>query len=287
MDMKALLRELELRPRKRLGQNFLTDRRVLKEILATAEIGSQDNVLEIGAGLGILTHALAEQAQCVVAVEVDEELVAVLRARLESFPNVKVVLGDILALDIANLMRKEHTSDVSPYKVVANIPYYITSAVLRHILEASARPQLIVLMVQKEVAQRIVAAPGQMSLLAVSVQFYGLPRLIARVPARAFYPAPKVDSAIVRIDPYQQLPVKDSEIGAFFTVVRAGFAQRRKQLRNALTHGLSLPREEISQAMRRAGIEERRRAQRLSLDDWVALYRALKTELDWGSREQA
>jgi 16S rRNA (adenine1518-N6/adenine1519-N6)-dimethyltransferase len=287
MDMKALLRELELRPRKRLGQNFLTDRRVLKEILATAEIGSQDNVLEIGAGLGILTHALAEQAQCVVAVEVDEELVAVLRARLESFPNVKVVLGDILALDIANLMRKEHTSDVSPYKVVANIPYYITSAVLRHILEASARPQLIVLMVQKEVAQRIVAAPGQMSLLAVSVQFYGLPRLIARVPARAFYPAPKVDSAIVRIDPYQQLPVKYSEIGAFFTVVRAGFAQRRKQLRNALTHGLSLPREEISQAMRRAGIEERRRAQRLSLDDWVALYRALKTELDWGSREQA
>lgn len=275
MDIKALLRELELRPRKRLGQNFLTDRGVLKQILAAAEISSEDDVLEIGAGLGMLTEALAERAQRVVAVEVDEGLVAILRARLESLPNVRVVLGDILSLDIANLMREGNAPEASPYKVVANIPYYITSAVLRHILEASVRPQLIVLMVQKEVAQRVVAGPGQMSLLAVSVQFYGLPRLVARVPARAFYPAPKVDSAIVRIDPHRQLPIEDGEIAAFFEVVRAGFAQRRKQLRNALAHGLSLPRDDVSRAMGRAGIEERRRAQSLSLADWVALHRAL------------
>ncbi len=287
MDIRALLRELELRPRKRLGQNFLTDHRVLKQILATAEISSEDNVLEIGAGLGILTEALAERARRVVAVEVDEELVAILRARLESLPNVEVVLGDILALDIANLMREGSTAVATPYKVVANIPYYITSAVLRHILEASARPRLMVLMVQKEVAQRIVAAPGQMSLLAVSVQFYGLPRLVARVPASAFYPAPKVDSAIVRIDPQQQLPIEDGEIAAFFEIVRAGFAQRRKQLRNALVRGLSLPREDVSRAMGRAGIEERRRAQSLSLADWVALYRALNAEQSRVIREEA
>ncbi len=287
MDIRALLRELELRPRKRLGQNFLTDHRVLKQILATAEISSEDNVLEIGAGLGILTEALAERARRVVAVEVDEELVAILRARLESLPNVEVVLGDILALDIANLMREGSTAVATPYKVVANIPYYITSAVLRHILEASARPRLMVLMVQKEVAQRIVAAPGQMSLLAVSVQFYGLPRLVARVPASAFYPAPKVDSAIVRIDPQQQLPIEDGEIAAFFEIVRAGFAQRRKQLRNALVRGLSLPREDVSRAMGRGGIEERRRAQSLSLADWVALYRALNAEQPRGTREEA
>lgn len=287
MDIKALLRKFELRPRKRLGQNFLTDRHVLKQILATAEIGTEDTVLEIGAGLGILTQALAERAQRVVAVEVDEELVAVLRVRLESLPNVEVVLGDILARDISNLMREGRTLEVAPYKVVANIPYYITSAVLRHILEASVRPQLIVLMVQKEVAQRIVAAPGQMSLLAVSVQFYGLPRLVARVPAGAFYPAPKVDSAIVRIDPHRQLPVKDSEIAAFFKIVRAGFAQRRKQLRNALVHGLSVPREEVRKAMGRAGIDERRRAQSLSLVDWLALYRALSAEPDRGVKAEA
>ncbi len=287
MDIKALLRELELRPRKRLGQSFLSDRQVLQQILRASEIAADDSVLEIGAGLGILTQALAERARRVVAVEVDEELVAVLRARWDSLPNVNVVLGDILELDIATLMREGGTPEAPPYKVVANIPYYITSAVLRHILEASARPRLVVLMVQYEVAQRIVAVPGQMSLLAVSVQFYGLPRLVRRVPARAFYPIPKVDSAIVRIDPHRHLPVEDSEVEAFFMVVRAGFAQRRKQLRNALVHGLSLPREIVSQAMSRAGIEERRRAQSLSLADWVALCRALNAEPGWRNREEA
>jgi len=277
MGIKALLREFGLCPQKRLGQNFLVDRRVLKQILGAAEIGPEDTVLEVGAGLGTLTQALAEQAQRVVAVEIDPQLVAVLRQQLESLPNAEVVLGDILALDIVSLVQEERLQDVPPYKVVANIPYYITSAVLRHLLEARARPQLIVLMVQKEVAQRIAAKPGQMSLLAVSVQFYGAPRLVARVRARAFYPVPKVDSALVRIEPHEHLPLGAKNIAPFFNVVRAGFAQRRKQLRNALVHGLALPPERVAQAMNDAGIEQRRRAQTLSVDEWLALYRALSS----------
>jgi 16S rRNA (adenine1518-N6/adenine1519-N6)-dimethyltransferase len=278
MEIKTQLAELGLRARKRLGQNFLVDRHVLQQILTAAEISSQDTVLEIGAGLGTLTQALAEQAQRVVAVEVDEHLVAALRSRLQSFPNTQIIHEDILALEIATLVQALPGQDTIPYKVVANIPYYITSAVLRHLLEARTRPHLIVLMVQREVAQRILAKQGEMSLLAVSVQFYGQPRLVARVPARAFYPAPKVDSAILRIDPHPQLPVEIDEVAPFFDTVRAGFGQRRKQLRNALPHGLRLPADKVVQAMHKASIEERRRAETLSIMEWVALFRALSSQ---------
>ncbi|MBC7232002.1 MAG: 16S rRNA (adenine(1518)-N(6)/adenine(1519)-N(6))-dimethyltransferase RsmA [Chloroflexi bacterium] len=279
MDIRALLREFDLRPHKELGQNFLVDRRVLKRILAAAEVGPEDIVLEIGSGLGALTEALAERAQRVVAVEVDPDLVALLRERLASLPNVEIVTADILSLDISRLLQ-DGAGNVPTYKVVANIPYYITSAVMRHLLEASPKPQLIVLMLQKEVAQRIIAQPGQMSLLAVSVQFYGQPRIIAHVPASAFYPVPKVDSAIVRVDPHTQQPLEQDEVRPFFEVVRAGFAQRRKQLRNALVHGLGVSAERIAQAMQEAGIDEQRRAQTLSIHEWVALYRALRSKME-------
>jgi 16S rRNA (adenine1518-N6/adenine1519-N6)-dimethyltransferase len=176
------------------------------------------------------------------------------------------------------LLREEDGSSVPPYKVVANIPYYITSALLRQLLEASARPKLIVLMVQKEVARRIVAAPGEMSLLAVSVQFYASPRLLSTVPACAFYPVPKVSSAILRIEPHAHLPLSDEDIPRFFRIVRAGFGQRRKQLRNALRHGLSETAGHIGQALHAAGIDERRRAQSLDIDEWLALHRALEKE---------
>ena len=271
MTAKALLREWELHPQKELGQNFLADRRVLGQILAAAEINAGDTVLEIGPGLGTLTQALAEHAQRVVAVELDRQLVAILQDRLQTFPNVRIITGDILAFDLSELLAIEQA-----YKVVANIPYNITSAVLRHLLEAPRKPQLIVLMVQKEVAQRITARPGDMSLLSVSVQFYGQPRLIHRVPAKAFYPVPKVDSAILRIDPYPQLLLRAEEIEPFFDVVRAGFGQRRKQLRNSLAHGLGLPDEGITEALAQAGVDGERRAQTLSVDEWVVLYRALR-----------
>jgi 16S rRNA (adenine1518-N6/adenine1519-N6)-dimethyltransferase len=286
MAVKALLRQWELTPHKELGQNFLVDRLVLGHILAAAEIGASDTVLEIGPGLGTLTQALAEQAQRVVAVELDQQLVAILHDQLQAFSNVQVVEGDILALDISTLLEAELAMGPAPgdtstrprraYKVVANIPYNITSAVLRHLLEARTRPQLIVLMVQREVAQRITAKPGDMSLLSVSVQFYGRPRLIRRVPARAFYPVPKVDSAIIRIDPHPQLPLQPEEIESFFAVVRAGFGQRRKQLRNSLLHGLGLPVERIAAALAQAGVDGERRAQTLSIGEWLTLYGALR-----------
>jgi 16S rRNA (adenine1518-N6/adenine1519-N6)-dimethyltransferase len=277
MAVKSLLRQWELTPHKELGQNFLIDQRVLRQILAAAEISARDEVLEIGPGLGTLTQALAEHAQRVVAVELDRQLAA-LHDRLEAFPNVRVVVGDILALPVSELLATDKAGRPTEYayKVVANIPYNITSAVLRHLLEARTRPKLIVLMVQKEVAQRITAKPGDMSLLSVSVQFYGRPRLIHRVPARAFYPAPKVDSAIIRIDPHPQLPLEPEEVEPFFTVVRAGFAQRRKQLRNSLLHGLGLSAECIAGALAQAAVDGERRAQTLDIAEWVALYRALR-----------
>jgi 16S rRNA (adenine1518-N6/adenine1519-N6)-dimethyltransferase len=279
MDVKALLREYGLHPHKGLGQNFLVDSRVRQRIVDIAEIESQDVVLEIGSGLGTLTLALAEVARRVVAVELDEQLVNVLRAQLSDVSNIEIICGDILALDIPGLVGAEPAA-VTSFKVVANIPYYITSAVLRHVLEAVVRPKLFVVMVQREVAQRIVAQPGQMSLLAVSVQFYGNPRLMLRVPGRAFYPAPKVDSAVVRIDPHPELPLDKREVGAFFGVVRAGFAQRRKQLRNALLHGLPVTADQLSVAMVAAGIDPRRRAQTLSVDEWLALHHALGSVAD-------
>jgi len=278
MAIKALLREWDLRPQRELGQNFLVDRHVLARILAAAEISVADTVLEIGPGLGTLTQALAERARRVVAVELDRQLVAVLHDRLQALPNVQVVSGDILALDIPGLVRGDEPASPPCYKVVANIPYNITSAVLRYLLEGQERPELIVLMVQKEVAQRIVARPGEMSLLSVSVQFYGRPRIVQRVPARAFYPVPKVDSAILRIDPHADLAVAAQEVEAFFNVVRAGFGQRRKQLRNSLLHGLGLSAKCITEALVQAGVDGERRAQTLSVGEWVALFRALRDE---------
>jgi len=278
MTTRELLREWELRPQKELGQNFLVDRRILEQILAAAEISAADTVLEIGPGLGTLTQALAEAAQRVMAVEVDRQLVAILHERMQAFPNVDIITGDILALRVSDLLPAAPASSPAEYayKVVANIPYNITSAVLRHLLEACPRPQLIVLMVQKEVAQRITARPGDMSLLSVSVQFYGQPRLIRRVPATAFYPVPKVDSAILRIDPHSQLSLQPEEIQPFFDVVRAGFGQRRKQLRNSLAHGLGLSGACIAGAFVQAGMDGERRAQTLSVGEWVTLYRALR-----------
>jgi 16S rRNA (adenine1518-N6/adenine1519-N6)-dimethyltransferase len=241
-----------------------------------AELGADDTVLEVGAGPGTLTEVLAERARRVVAVELDEQLLPTLRSRMAHCRNVEVVAGDILAHSIPGLLRQEGGQPTPPYKVVANLPYYITSAVLRHLLEATVRAQLIVVMVQREVAQRIVAKPGQMSLLAVSVRFFASPSLVARVPARAFYPVPKVSSAILRIEPHAQLPLGDDEIPAFFRIVRAGFAQRRKQLRNALRHGLATTAEAVASATRAAGIDERRRAQSLDVDEWLALFRAFQ-----------
>ena len=278
MNVKSQLRDLNVRPRKGLGQNFLVSRGVLDHIVDAAQVAAEDVVLEIGPGLGVLTRALAGRAKRVVAVEIDPVLVVNLREQLQDCGNVEIVGGDVLALDVPRLIMGDVLAVPSggTYKVVANIPYYITSAVIRHLLEAKLKPSLIVLMVQKEVAQRITAVPGEMSLLSVSVQFYGTPHLVHHVPAGAFYPVPRVDSAILRIEPRADPRLDDSEIDGFFQVVRAGFGQKRKQLRNSLAQGLRLPASAIDQGMSNAALDPERRAQTLSVEEWIALYRALE-----------
>lgn len=274
VDPREVLRRHGLKPRKALGQNFLVDRRALEHIVTAAELSPGDTVLEVGPGVGQLTRLLAAAAGRVIAVELDPRMVAVLRQELADRPNVEVVEGDILALDPAAL------SGGRPYKVVANLPYYITSAAVRHLLEAQPPPSLLVLTVQREVAERMTAAPGDMSLLAVSVQFYGHPRRVARIAAGAFYPRPKVDSAVVRIDVYAEPAVQVPDRQRFFQVVRAGFGQRRKQLRNSLAAGLHLPAERVEAALYRAGIAPQRRAETLSLEEWEALTRQLVVRHD-------
>ena len=198
LQVPTLLRQYGLRPDKSLGQNFLIDETALRKISTAAEIQVDDLVLEIGPGLGSLTRHLATAARRVIAVELDEKIIPPLKHVLEPFPHVQIIQGDILAQNPSTLLPE------SGYLVVANIPYYITSAVIRHLLETDNKPRRIVLTVQEEVARRICEAPPKMSLLALSVQVYGQPSLVARIPAGAFYPAPKVDSAVVRIDLYDQ-----------------------------------------------------------------------------------
>ncbi|RLC98708.1 MAG: ribosomal RNA small subunit methyltransferase A [Chloroflexi bacterium] len=271
MDARALLKQWGLRPSKGLGQNFVVNQVVIERIVAAAELTPDDIVLEIGAGLGALTGQIARAAGRVIAVELDERLLPVLRSVLSGCDNVTLIQGDILALDPAALIGDAGAG----YKIVANLPYYITSAVLRHLLEASLKPRWMILTVQREVAERIVAKPGQMSLLAVSVQFYGQPRLLFRIKPGSFYPSPGVESAVVRVELYPAPPVDVESTEAFFRVVRAGFSQRRKQLRNTLAAGLRQQPGEVATRLEKVGVDPRRRAQTLSLQEWARVTHAL------------
>jgi 16S rRNA (adenine1518-N6/adenine1519-N6)-dimethyltransferase len=271
------IREHRIRSHKALGQHFLVDPQAVAKIVEGAEIAGHETVLEVGPGPGTLTVGLAERAGRVIAVELDERMLAPLREALAGHDNVRIVHGDILEQDVSALVESRR------YKVVANLPYYITSAVLRHLFQAAVRPECLVVTVQREVADRIVGRPAQrnrhkqtsrMSMLAVSVQFYGQPRILARIPAGAFRPMPAVDSAVVRVDTYDPLPWDVLDEAMFFRAARAGFAQSRKQLRNALRHGLSLPVEEVEAALKRASVDPERRAETLSIEEWVALSNA-------------
>jgi 16S rRNA (adenine1518-N6/adenine1519-N6)-dimethyltransferase len=267
MNARQLLEQHAITPKKSLGQNFLHDPNALDKIAAVAGLEPGTVVLEIGPGTGNLTQVLARHAARVVAVEVDDRLIPLLQAQFAAMSHIEVIHADILSVDLAALVGP------GPYTVVANLPYYITSAILRHVLEARIKPQRMVITVQREVAERLIAAPGDMSLLAVSVQFYGQPQIVMRLNAGAFWPRPDVDSAVVRIDVYPAPPVDIPDERLFFRVVRAGFSQKRKQLRNAISGGLVLPKSEARQMLESAGIDPKRRAETLSLDEWAALTR--------------
>lgn len=271
-DVPALLRQYGLRPDKSLGQNFLLDEAALNRVAEAAEIQPDDTVLEIGPGLGSLTVLLAARAHQVVAVELDADLIPPLRGVLADCGNVRLVQGDILTLNPAELV------DEAGYLVVANIPYYITSALMRHLLEASRPPRRLVLTVQREVAERICAGPGDMSLLALSVQVYGEPHISGHIPAGAFYPPPKIDSAVLRVDLFAEPLFPGPLLKPFFTLIKAGFSQKRKTLRNALAGGLGWKNTRVDQFLALAQVDPMRRAETLGFAEWQRLVQAYCAE---------
>ncbi|HJX69734.1 MAG TPA: 16S rRNA (adenine(1518)-N(6)/adenine(1519)-N(6))-dimethyltransferase RsmA [Dehalococcoidia bacterium] len=273
------VRQFGFKPKKRLGQHFLVAEEVVERILFAAELGPEDIIVEVGPGLGMLTRKLAEHANKVIAVELDSKLVSMLRKRLSSLSNVKIIHGDILKVAPRQLLEdviasKAKQAQLAPsYKVVANLPYYITSPVLRHFLEAQLQPSMMVVMVQKEVGEAIAATSGKMSLLSVRTQFYSKPSIISYVPAKGFYPPPKVDSLVLRLDVYSKPPIEVSDFAGFFDIVIRGFSSPRKQLRNSLAQSLGMPPSEVALLLEKAKIQATRRAETLSLEEWKRLWK--------------
>lgn len=271
MTIHDTLARLGLDPKKSLGQNFMIEPAALHKLADAADLSPDDTVLEIGPGLGALTDLLMRQAGRVVAVELDDRFVPYLRDRYARFPHVQVVHGDILEVNLAEILGE----DAARYKVVASLPYYITSPILRTLLEGPTPPALIVVTVQLEVAQRIAASPPDMSLLALGVQFYGKPTIMARLKPGHFYPSPDVHSAVVRITPHPAgPPLRGAERDRFFRIARAGFSQPRKQIKNSLAAGLGLSSADVVDWLAAAGIQPTRRPETLSIAEWLALYRA-------------
>jgi 16S rRNA (adenine1518-N6/adenine1519-N6)-dimethyltransferase len=272
---KAILRRFDLRAKKGLGQHFLIDEQVLETIVTAAGLVPTDTVIEVGPGLGILTAELARRAGWVIAIELDNRLADILQKTLP-YDNVVILNEDVLGTDPGALLQgsaPHFPSVLSSYKVVANLPYYITSPVIRHFLEAPVKPETMVVMVQKEVAEAITAGAGQRSVLSISVQFYGKPNIVTYVPAAAFFPTPEVDSAVVKIDVYRHPPVDVANVDGFFKLVRAGFAAARKQVANSLSQGLGMPKNEVLSMLEKAAIDPQRRAETFNLEEWAGLWR--------------
>jgi 16S rRNA (adenine1518-N6/adenine1519-N6)-dimethyltransferase len=267
---KRRLEQLDLWARKGLGQHFLTNRSVLSKIVAAAEIESSDTVVEVGPGLGVLTSELLEHAARVIAVEIDRSLALALHGQFSNESNLAIINEDVLKLEPGQILAQAGTAGT--YKVVANLPYYIASAVLRHFLESANRPELMVVMVQYEVARSIAAKPGEMSLLSLGVQIFGHPKVMLRVPPGSFYPPPKVWSAVVRIDAYPEPLIPEKKIPGFFRLARAAFCAARKQVQNSLAQGLGFDKAVIVSRLEAAGIIPRRRAETLSIPEWVKLW---------------
>lgn len=268
-QIRTLLKSLGLHPQKGFGQNFLTSESILKKIVKASDLSEHDTVIEVGPGLGHLTRHLARQVGRLIAIEIDRGLARVLRQTFQGASNVEVVEADVLEVIPSTLVGDQ------PYKVIANLPYYITSAALRHFLEAAHRPTMLVVMLQKEVADRILAPKGHLNLLAISVQVYGQPRPLAFVSASCFYPRPKVDSEVIRIDLFPQ-PKIEVDPEKFFKVVGAGFAMPRKQIHNSLSQRLWMPPGQAPEILREAGIDPMRRPQTLSIEEWNRLTQILE-----------
>jgi len=251
--------------KKSLGQNFLTDESIAKRIVRSANLSNKVNVLEIGPGKGILTKYLAENAEKVLAIEIDKDLAKKIQAL--RYNNTIVIDDDILKINLPEIIGK---NNFLPYKIVANLPYYITSKIIRLLLETKNPPDEIILMVQKEVGERICAPKGKESVLSISVKFYAEPEILFSVSRENFDPIPEVDSVVIKIKRKENIP--DIDTGKFFSLVRAGFCARRKMIANNLSASFHLPKDQLSKWLKRSGIEPTQRAQELSLLEWKKLY---------------
>jgi 16S rRNA (adenine1518-N6/adenine1519-N6)-dimethyltransferase len=265
---KHIFHRYDIHPKKSLGQNFLDDPNILLRICQLAELNDSDHVLEIGPGIGTLTAILAANVESVTAIELDDRLIPILINELAHHENVTLIHGDFLDQDLEELMGG------SAYKVAANLPYYITGAILRRLLQPALKPSLMVLTVQKEVAERLTAEPGKMSILSVSVQLHGKISTEFLIRAGSFWPKPEVDSAVVRFKAYADPLVAYDEQQAVMGLVRSGFSSKRKQLQKNL-RAVVPDRELLQASFDSAGIDGTRRAQTLSIDEWLALFRAI------------
>lgn len=267
---KELLKQFNFRMTKSLGQNFLIDKNILDEIIAGSELTKEDYVLEIGPGMGSMTQKLCESAGKVVAVEIDKNLLPVLKVTLEEYDNITVINGDILKLNLKEVLQ-EHFGD-RKVKVVANLPYYITTPIIMKLLEEKLDLQSITIMVQKEVGDRIKASPGgkEYGALSVAVQYYAKPSQVLLVPPHSFIPQPEVDSIVLKLDILSKPAVEVESESLFFRVVKASFGQRRKTLLNALTAGnLGLTKEQFKELLSSVNVEENRRGETLSLQEFA------------------
>jgi len=268
LNIFPLLKKYGIKPKKSLGQNFLIEPAGLNKVIEAANLSTTDEVLEIGAGLGSLTYLLAQSARQVTAVEIDRTMLPPLREALAEFTNVRIIEGDILELKPVELL------EAQDYVVVANIPYYISSAIIRHLMEAQRRPKRVVLTVQKEVAERVLAKDGKMSLLSLSVQVFGQVSMAGMIPAGSFLPAPEVDSAVLKVELYPEPLIPFEQQQAFFRLAHAGFGQKRKTLRNSLSAGLALSGSEVEKILTNTGIDPQRRAETLTIVEWKRLTEA-------------
>ncbi len=263
LELKKLMRTYGAWPNKDLGQHFLTDKSVLAKMVETADLSAKDVVVEVGPGLGIMTKELAKRAKKVYAVEIDPKIAEILSTTCIKHPNVKIMRSDI---------RDFNPKGIGRYKVVANLPYYITSHVLKKFLEEKHKPETITVLIQREVAERICTKPGRMSILAVAIQFYGMPEIKELVSPMAFFPSPKVYSAILKIKVFKEPIFENVNTKVFFRLVRTGFGEKRKMLSNSMSGGLGIEKEDAEKLLRGAGVEPMLRAERLSLDDWRRIY---------------
>jgi 16S rRNA (adenine1518-N6/adenine1519-N6)-dimethyltransferase len=268
-EIKKLLKEKDLKALKSLGQNFLIDEKVLSEIIKASELNKNDTILEIGPGLGTLTNRLVKKCGTVVAIEKDKKMAELIKEKKE----LNIINDDILKINLNKLINKY--SKNKKYKLISNIPYYITSSVIKLFLENSIQPELIVLLVQKEVAERICAKPGKLSVLALSVQIYGEPEIISYISSSSFYPEPKVDSAILKIKNIKK-NYPDEYYKKLFKTVKIGFSSKRKKLVNNLSAGFCIDKKESANILQKTKINPNARAQELDLKEWEKLTENLR-----------